>query len=137
MERLADWQRSHALLRFAFPILLIASLVLLRMDWLRSLVRWLRLEWLANLPAEKRNNPQMASRLYTELLRVLQKRGFARRETQTPGEFALSVAAHGEFAPAVQEFTDLYVQSRFGGAPCDAFRLRALLEQIRATPRPR
>jgi hypothetical protein len=137
MERLADWQRSHALLRFAFPILLIASLALLRMDWLRSLVRWLRLEWLANMPAEKRNSPQMASRLYTELLRVLQKRGFARRETQTPGEFALSFASHREFAPAVQEFTDLYVQSRFGGAPCDAFRLRALLEQIRATPRPR
>jgi hypothetical protein len=37
----------------------------------------------------------------------------------------------------VQEFTNLYVQSRFGGLPCDAFRLRALLEQVRSVPRPR
>jgi protein-glutamine gamma-glutamyltransferase len=137
MERLADWQRSHAQLRFVFPILLIGSLALLRMDWLRSVIRWLRLQWLANMPAEKRDSPQMASRLYGELLRVLQKRGFARRETQTAREFALSLAAQSAVAPAIREFTDLYVQSRFGGVPCDAFRLRALLEQIRAAPRPR
>jgi len=37
----------------------------------------------------------------------------------------------------VREFTDLYAQARFGGAACDAFRLRALLDQIRAVPRPR
>ena len=40
-------------------------------------------------------------------------------------------------APAIREFTDLYLQARFGGAPCDAFRLRALLEQVRANPRHR
>jgi hypothetical protein len=43
----------------------------------------------------------------------------------------------GGLAPTVQEFTDIYVQSRFGGLPCDAFRLRALLEQVRSAPRPR
>jgi hypothetical protein len=37
----------------------------------------------------------------------------------------------------VREFTDLYAQARFGARPCDSFRLRALLEQIRAVPRPR
>ena len=136
MERLADWQRSHDLLRFAVPILLVASLAFFRMNWMRSLVRWVRLAWLANLPESERNSPQMASRLYAELLRLLRKRGFARLDTQTAGEFALSFDAHKEFAPAVQEFTNLYVQSRFGGLPCDAFRLRMLLEQIRTTPRP-
>src|SRR5215469_6022114 len=136
MERLADWQRSHDLLRFAVPILLVASLAFFRMNWMRSLVRWVRLAWLANLPESERNSPQMASRLYAELLRLLRKRGFARLDTQTAGEFALSFDAHKEFAPAVQEFTNLYAQSRFGGLPCDAFRLRTLLEQIRTTPRP-
>jgi hypothetical protein len=137
MERLADWQRSHGLLQFAVPVLLLASLALLRMEWLRSLIRWLRLAWLANLPAAERNSPQMASRLYAELLRLLQKRGFARREAQTPREFAAWLASQDSFAPVVREFTDLYVEARFGGAPCDAFRLRALLEQVRSAPRPR
>ena len=84
----------------------------------------------------QRNNPQMASRLYAELLRLLEKRGFSRPETQTPREFAASFKLQTGFAPAVQEFTDLYVRSRFGGVPCDALRLRTLLEQVRSIPRP-
>jgi len=43
-------------------------------------------------------------------------------------------------APAVKEFTQLYVHARFGGAPCDTTRLGQLLEQVRtalrARPRP-
>ena len=76
MERMAEWQRSHGLLRFMFPILLILSLALLRLDWMRSFFRWLRFTWLARLPEKERNSPQMASRLYMELLRILEKRGF-------------------------------------------------------------
>jgi len=72
-----------------------------------------------------------------ELLRVLARRGVTRSEAETPREFADSLAFHPLLAPAVREFTDLYAQARFGGAACDAFRLRALLDQIRAVPRPR
>jgi hypothetical protein len=136
MDHLTEWQRNHGLLRFVFPILLVLSLVLLRMNWLRAFFRWLGLIWLGRMPESQRANPQIASRLYAELLRLLEKRGFARKETQTPREFATSLALQGGIAPAVQEFTDLYAQSRYGGLPCDAFRLRALLEQIRSTPRP-
>jgi transglutaminase-like putative cysteine protease len=136
MERLTEWQRSHQRLRFVLPLLLVLILPLLRMDWLRAFFRWLRFAWLSNLPEGQRNNPQMASRLYAELLRLLQKRGFSRSETQTPREFAASLALQGGLAPAVQEFTDLYAQSRFGGVPCDTFRLRALLERVRSAPRP-
>jgi hypothetical protein len=137
MERLTDWQRDHRLLRFVFPVALVLLLLVLRLDWLRSLFGWLTLAWQSNLPAAQRNNPQLASRLYTELLRILEKRGFSRRQTQTPREFAESFALQGGLATTVQEFTDIYVQSRFGGVPCDAFRLRALLEQVRSAPRPR
>jgi len=31
----------------------------------------------------------------------------------------------------------LYAQARFGDKPCDSFRLRALMEQIRSVPRSR
>lgn len=137
MDRLTEWQRSHRLLRIVFPAVLVLALLILRLDWLRSLYQWLSLVWQANLPAAERNNPLLASRLYAELLRLLETRGFSRQEAQTPREFAASFALQGGLAPAVQEFTDLYAQSRFGDAPCDAFRLRALLEQVRSTPRPR
>jgi len=137
MERLTEWQRSHGLLRFVFPIALVLVLFLLRLDWLRSLIRWTSFLWQANLPAAERNNPQLASRLYTELLRLLEKRGFARTEAQTPREFAASFALQGTLASAVQEFTDLYTKARFGGLPCDAFRLRALLQQVRSAPQTR
>jgi transglutaminase-like putative cysteine protease len=137
MERLTEWQQAHGLLRFVFPVVLVLALVLLRLGWLRSFCRWLQFAWMGKMPEAERSNPQMASRLYAELLRLLEKRGFVRRETQTPREFAQSFALQGGLAPTVREFTDLYVQSRFGGSPCDAFRLRTLLEQVRATPRPR
>ena len=137
MEWLTEWQRSHGMLRFVFPLVLILMLAVLRLNWLRSLLGWLSLVWQTNLPAAERNNPQLAVRLYTELLRLLEKQGFSRRETQTPREFAASFGLQPALAPAIQEFTDLYLQARFGGTPCDAFRLRALLEQVRSAPRPR
>ncbi len=136
MERLTEWQRSHKLLRVVFPVVLALLLPLLRMEWVRSFIRWVRFTWMANLPEAERNSPQMASRLYAELLRLLANRGFARRDAQTPREFATSLASQRGLAPAVQEFTNLYVEARFGGIPCDAFRLRTLLEQIRTAPRP-
>ena len=135
-ERLAEWQRAHRVLRIVYPVLMVLALFALRMEWLRRLFRWLGFAWAANRPASARNNPQLASRLYAELLRLLEKRGFARRDAQTAGEFAASFALQPALAPAVREFTDLYARARFGGAPCDAFRLRALLDVVRSAPRP-
>jgi protein-glutamine gamma-glutamyltransferase len=137
MEHLTEWQLSHGLMRFLFPVVLVLCLGLLRLGWLSSFFRWMRLAWLSGTSSGERNNPQVATRLYTELLRLLEKRGFSRRETQTPREFAESLALQRGIAPTVQEFTNLYAQSRFGDLPCDALRLRALLEQVRMAPRPR
>jgi hypothetical protein len=67
------------------------------------------------------------------MLSVLKKRGYARAETQTPGEFAATLSLQPSLRSAVSEFTSLYAEARFGGAICDAFRLRALLEQIRSS----
>jgi hypothetical protein len=113
----------------------ILLLFILRFEWIRSLFGWISLIWQTSLSSAQRNNPQLASRLYSELLRLLARRGFIRSEAQTPREFADSFAVQSSLAPAVREFTDLYAHARFGGAACDAFRLRALLAQIRAVPR--
>jgi hypothetical protein len=105
-------------------------LVLLRYDVLRFVVRKMRLFLQLRRPSHGSANPQLASRLYAELLRVLAKRGFARKETQTALEFAGAVS-EPRLAPAVREFTQIYAQARFGGAACDTVRLRGLLTQIR------
>jgi transglutaminase-like putative cysteine protease/type IV secretory pathway VirB3-like protein len=132
MSGLTEWQRGHSALRLAFPVALVLLLAVLRFNWIPALFRWLSLALQMRKPAERRDNPQLASRLYMEMLRVLERRGFARPETQTAGEFAATFAPQPGLGAAVNEFTSLYAEARFGGAACDAFRLRALLEEIRA-----
>jgi hypothetical protein len=121
---------------FVLPLALILFLVVLRYDLLRAVVRRLRLYWQLRAPESERANPLLASRLYAELLRVLERRGFARRASQTPLEFASTVDTAG-LATVVREFTQVYAHARFGGVPCDTLRLRGLLEQIRTVIRPR
>jgi protein-glutamine gamma-glutamyltransferase len=133
MSGLTEWQRRHTVLSMVFPAALVFLLVVLRFDWIHSLAAWLSLALQMRQPTALRNNPQLASRLYTEMLRVLEKRGYTRTETQTPREFAATLSQQPSLRSAVGEFTSLYAEARFGGAVCDALRLRALLEQIRST----
>jgi hypothetical protein len=135
MTGLTEWQRHHAYLSLVLPVALVFLLVVLRFDWIHSVARWLSLALQMRQPTAQRNNPQLASRLYAEMLRVLEKRGYTRAETQTPFEFAATLSVQPNLSSAVGEFTSLYTEARFGGSACDAFRLRALLEQIRSSAR--
>src|SRR5579885_1984493 len=93
------------------------------------------IEDVAAFRGAQKASPALASRLYLELLRQLERRGFRRKESQTPFEFAAAVSEPA-LAPAVREFTLLYADARFGGAPCNLPRLRELLLQIRSGSRP-
>jgi hypothetical protein len=127
------WMRSrNDWLRMLIPLAVVLFLLALRFDLVAAFVRRLWLSWQLRSPELARSNPQLASRLYGELLYLLARRGFARQPTQTPFEFAAAVS-QPRLGPAVYEFTRCYTQARFGGAPCDTIRLRALLEQIRSS----
>jgi len=128
-----SWRNGLGVL---IPLTVLAFLILLRFDALTAILRRLWLSWQLRSPKTARSNPQLASGLYAELLRVLARRGIARRETQTPLEFAAAVDAPN-LAPPVREFTQLYAHARFGDAPCDTTRLRQLLDQVRAALRAR
>ncbi len=135
-QRLKTMQLRHGILGLMLPVALILLLVALRYDLIGKAMRRLRLYWNLHTPESAQANPLLASRLYAELLRQLERHGFARRATQTPLEFAVSVQTPA-LAPAVSEFTRIYSTARYGGAPCDTLRLRYLLEQIREAPRRR
>src|SRR5260370_34287741 len=96
-------------------------------------MRWRRMYGHLHTPESPKANPMRASRRVAELLRLLERHGFARRPAETPLEFASSVKAP-PLAHAVGEFTRIYARARFGGAPCDTLRLRHLLAHIRSAP---
>jgi protein-glutamine gamma-glutamyltransferase len=129
-QRLKSLQLRHATLGLLLPVILILALLALRYDLIGKIMRRVRLYWNLHRRESPKANPVLASRLYTELLRLLERQGFARRAAQTPLEFALTIQTPA-LAPAVQEFTSIYASARYGGAPCDTLRLRHLLEQIR------
>jgi protein-glutamine gamma-glutamyltransferase len=133
---LETWQQKHGSVRWLLPLTVAVFLIILNYDRVCGATRRLRLEWRVRGTRAPRPNAQLASLLYQELLRVLSRRGWRRRESQTPLEFAAALDAPG-VAPAVNEFTRLYAQARFGGAPCDAARLRQLIQQARAALRSR
>ncbi|MGB7471153.1 MAG: DUF3488 and transglutaminase-like domain-containing protein [Candidatus Acidiferrum sp.] len=127
------WMKAKSSgLGLLLPLAIVLFLMALRFDLVTALARRLWLSWQLRSPELSRSNPQLASRLYGELLYLLERRGFARQPTQTPFEFAAAVS-QPRVAPAVYEFTQCYSRARFGGVPCDTIRLRALLEQIRSS----
>jgi len=131
---LKSWERKHAELGVALPLVVILLLVALRYNLFPRAARRLRLYWHLRAAEGAQANPQLASRLYAELLHLLERRGIPRRDSQTPLEFALTVRTPA-LAPAVREFTEIYAHARFGGAPCDTLKMRDLLAQVRESLR--
>ena len=127
---LRGWQFRYGSLGMLLPIGLTTFLLVLRFNLVARMIRRARLFFQLRGKPSARNNPQLASRLYMEMLRVLKKAGFRREETQTPSEFAAGLKEM-RLANAVQEFTQLYSAARFGSSSCDTIRLQELLGQIR------
>lgn len=126
---LKSWQFRHGTLGYLLPGMVVLLLFALRYNAPAKIFRRLRLFLQIRGAKSKGSDPQLASRLYGELLRILARGGLMRSKTQTPLEFAAAVNAP-QLAPAVQEFTRLYADARFGGAPCDTSRLGQLLEEV-------
>ena len=128
---LSSWQLNHAWLGNFIPLAFVLFLVVLRFDLMQRAVRKFILHWQLRGSSSLKASPLLASRLYSELLRLLARRGLARRESQTAQEFAAFVT-EPKLESAVREFTQIYSRTRFGGAPCDTLRLRQLLDQVRS-----
>jgi hypothetical protein len=135
-EWMQSWQFQHGSIGFVLPVFLVVLLAALRFNLFAELLRRVGLFLQLRGAGSTQSNPQLASRLYGELLRVLARRGLLRVDSQTPFEFAAAVNPLSLASP-VREFTRIYAHARFGGAPCDTARLRHLLDQIRGALRGR
>ncbi len=69
---------------------------------------------------------------YQQFLRILRRKGFSRLPSQTPREFALSIAP-SSLDLYVAEFTRLYNAIRFGHEPVPREKLLSLLERLAST----
>jgi len=130
------WQFHHESLGMLVPIALVAFLLVLRFNIVTRTFRTVRLFLQLRSKPSAENSPQLASRLYLEMLRILKKAGLSRAETQTPNEFVAEIK-ETRLARTVQEFTRLYSAARFGGAAQNLEPLQKLLGQIRAAARGR
>ncbi|MDE3109352.1 MAG: DUF3488 domain-containing protein [Acidobacteriota bacterium] len=122
-------------------VVLIAVLFALRG---RALLRYLVARW--RLRAHRGGNltASLATLEYSELLRLLEKRGWKKSPAQTAFEFASAIPSP-ELAAPVMEFTELYQRARFGSGipgvpamdaseldhPARIERMTALLRSIR------
>ena len=100
--------------------------------------RALIFSWLGNWGIQRRARqgkvrPEDATLLYLRLLRIFARRGVRKLPAQTPNEFAESVPEPAR--PLVRDFTELYLECRFGRLTTSVPRLTQLLSQIQTQPR--
>jgi protein-glutamine gamma-glutamyltransferase len=125
--RIEGWLMSHKLLVMVTMLAIFAGLILT--DKSGSMAEWrFRLAWrFARRDAELK--PREASLTYQRLLNTLQKKGFRKKSSQTPREFAFAFLGT-TLGPGVMEFTKLYNTLRYGEAPVSFARLRQILQDI-------
>jgi len=116
---------------FFLPSLLAFLVLLLIYLRGREMIAHLVLRW--GLLAHRRGDvgASLAALEYREMLRLLEKRGWKKKPSQTAQEFAAAITA-AEFSVLVVQLTALYQASRFGSHPARAEQMSSLLSSIRA-----
>jgi transglutaminase-like putative cysteine protease len=130
MRRLLALDRRIEASPYFLPGLLAFLVALLLVLRGRPLIRYAVARW--SLRARRGGNltAGLAALEYTEMLRLLEKRGWKKSPSQTPLEFASAIPAADLSAP-VAELTGLYQSARFGDHPARIEQMSVLLRSIR------
>ncbi|MGH9717929.1 MAG: transglutaminase TgpA family protein [Candidatus Acidiferrales bacterium] len=114
---------------YFLPSLLVLLVALLFVMRGRALIRHMVARW--RLRAHSGNTTaSLAALEYSEMLRLLEKRGWRKSPAQTALEFASAISSP-EFAAPVAQMTELYQSARFGEHPARVEQMSALLRSIR------
>jgi transglutaminase-like putative cysteine protease len=108
-------------------VLLVGLLIFLRG---RSLIRYGVARWRLRARRDGNVTASLAALEYSEMLRLLEKRGWKKSPSQTPLEFASAIPAADLCAPVAQ-LTDLYQSARFGQHAAPIEQMSSLLRSIR------
>ncbi|MBZ5565617.1 MAG: DUF3488 and transglutaminase-like domain-containing protein [Acidobacteriia bacterium] len=126
--KLEGWLMAHKFFVLLFMMAVLTSLIAAEKGGSLAELRFL---WTWNFGHPDASlTPREATLTYQQLLRVLQKKGFRRRPSQTPREFALSFLGT-RLGPGVLEFTRLYNLLRYGQSPVSLSRLKQILDELR------
>ena len=116
--------------RLSLPALLAFLLALLL--WLRggALIRYAIARWQLGARRGGTLTPSLAAFEYREMLKLLEGRGWKKSPSQTPREFAATIAS-SEISVAVGQLTELYQSARFGSQPPPADQISTMLRSLR------
>jgi protein-glutamine gamma-glutamyltransferase len=135
LHRILELDRRTEGSRYFLPgvlVCLVVALFCLRGGWM---VRFAVARW--RLRARGGNvTASLASLEYSEMLRLLERRGWTKPHSQTPREFAAAIPASDISGPVAQ-LTELYHSARFGSQPAPAEQMSSLLRAIRDSLRTR
>jgi transglutaminase-like putative cysteine protease len=124
---IGGWLVRHKWLALCLTFTLLCGLAMAVMESSLAQLRWL---WLWKL---RRHDEPLTTReatlVYERLLRILRRKGFERRASQTPREFARELSVT-PLAGKVGELTELYLLLRFGRGSVSVAHLRRLIEAI-------
>ena len=98
---------------YLLPAILILLVMLLGVMRGRSIIRYAIARWTLRTRKGGDLTASLAALEYTEMLRLLEKRGWKKPPSQTPLEFAAGIPAADLSAPILQ-LTEIYQAARFG-----------------------
>jgi protein-glutamine gamma-glutamyltransferase len=96
----------------------------------RPLIAYLLARWRIRAGRGGNLTAALAALEYREMLRLLEKRGWRKGESQTALEFAAAIPS-GEIAAPVAQLTEIYQSARFGAHPARIEHMSSLLRSIR------
>ncbi len=132
MHRLQLLDRKIEASGYSLPALLVFLIVLLFALRGRTMIRFAVARW--SLRARRGGNltANLAALEYSEMLRLLEKRGWKKSPSQTPLEFAAAIPSPELLVPVAQ-LTNLYQSARFGNHPAPIEQMSAILRSLRAS----
>jgi transglutaminase-like putative cysteine protease len=121
---------------YFLPSLLVLLVALLLVMRGRALIRYFVARWRLRAHRGGHLTATLAALEYSEMLRLLEKRGWKKSPSQTALEFASAIPAP-EYAAPVAQMTEIYQSTRFGAHPARIEQMSALLRSIRVLLRSR
>jgi hypothetical protein len=129
VNRMKQWQTDAAASRWAPEIIGLAIAAFIGIFAGQPLTKFLRRKWSLSAAGKHNLSPQRASAHYSEMLRLLARRGLTKAEWITPLEFAASIP-QAELAAPVWRLTEIYQAARFGDVAVEPRRSVELLREI-------